>query len=202
MEEIQFLPEGYHFVSQFRYPRNILSIAELLPPFTALSFYPIGYWGLIDGGSFRGVAGFQGMVRLEAEIFIIVTILSTQVVHGLIKRGISHLLGYDISFFTLFVFLLEPTFAVASEQFQSRRDALLIAIAPLSLFIFLMMPLLLEPSGIISYITAIFLLINLAGTTCDFYFVCWLLRRPKGTVLYIESSQTVFLFEPISGELR
>jgi Putative zincin peptidase len=199
MEETSFLPEGYHFVSQYRYPRKILYITELLPPFAALSFYPIGYWGLIDGGSFRGVAGFQGVVRLEAEIFIIMTILSTQVVHGLIKRGISHLLGYDISFLTLFMFLLEPTFAASSEQFQPRRDALLIAIAPLSLFIFLLVSLVLEPHEIISYMIAIFLLVNLSGTACDFYFVCWLLRKPKGSVLYVESCQTLFLFEPLPG---
>ncbi len=200
MEEIPFLPEGYRFVSQFRYPKKVVYIVELLPLLTALSFYQIGYWGLINGGSFRGVAGFQGVVRWETEIFIIVTILSIQFVHGLIKRGVSYLLGYNISFLTLFIFLLEPTFAVASEQFQSRRDALLIAIAPLSLFIFLLVPLLLERHGIITYMIAIFLLVNLAGTPCDFYFICWLLRRPRRTVLYIENCQTLFIFEPEPGE--
>ena len=71
--------------------------------------------------------------------------------------------------------MLEVTFAAVPGQVQSYRDVLLIAIAPMSLYIFLLIPLLLGHLGIVGNLLAFFLIVNLSGTAWDLFFVGCLL---------------------------
>jgi hypothetical protein len=64
----------------------------------------------------------------------------------------------------VFLFILEVTFAAGPRQVQSYRDALFIAIAPMSLHVFLLIPLLLGHLGIVGNLLAFFLIVNLSGT--------------------------------------
>jgi hypothetical protein len=192
-EDAPISPEGYSLTSTFRYPQSIFYISWLFRFFTAYSLYFFASWGLIGGGVFQGLA-----TSGEVEVFILFVLLSTEFVRGLLQRVISSLLHYEISFYTLFFWLPTASFAITPGQFQSRRDALLIAIAPLSLFIVLLVALLLKLPGMISDILVFVLFVNLAGTTWDLYFICWLLRMPKGTVLYTESIMRLLVFKPTS----
>ncbi len=194
LDELPLPPEGYHLDYSFHYPKSFFYIAKSPPILTSLVLYELAYWGIIGGGVFRGLRG-SGVV-----VFITVVFFSIDIVRGLIQRGVSRWLGYDISFFTLFAFVLYQTFAPALGQFQSRRDALLTAIAPLILFILLGVPLLFGLPGRIGGVLAFFLLVNLSGTAWDLYCIWRFLRMPRGTLLYTESIQELLVFEPKSGK--
>jgi len=185
-------PDGYQCVSTFRYPVRLMFITRLLPVLLFSSLYLFASWGIIGGDIVRILASWG------AVVFIGVVFMSTDIVRGLIQRGMCHLLGYRISFYTLFLALLEPTFAADPGQFQRRRDALLIAIAPLSLFILLGVPLLFNLPGVIGIILALVLIINIFGAAWDIFFIGWLLRRPRGTILYTENIQLLSVFDPVA----
>ena len=187
LDEVPLPPEGYQLASTFRYPTILIYIAKSLSILTFLAFYIPTYWG---------VHVFPGFVGLGALVFMTFAFLSTDIVRGVLQRGISRLLGYDISFYTLTFAPLAGTYTTVPGQFQPRRDVLLIAIAPLSLFITLLLPLLFGLSGMISSAIAFFLMINISGTVWDLYFIWRLLSMPKGTVLYTESILELLIFEP------
>ena len=193
LDEAPFPPEGYHLASTFRYPTILIYIAKSLSILISLGSYELASWGVTGGGVFRGLVSLGGI------IFIAIVFFSIDIVRGLIQRGVGRLLGYNISFYILFAAFLEGSFAIAPGQFQSRRDALLIAIAPLSLFITLLLPLLFGLSGMISSAIAFFLMINISGTAWDLYFIWRLLSMPKGTVLYTKHILELLVFEPGTG---
>jgi len=188
-------PDGYQFASIFKYPRRLLYFAKYPPVLISLGLYLSASSGMIGGGVFRGFAGW-GVV-----VFISVVFFSIDTVRGLIQRGICRLLGYSISSFYPLLDPLEPTFAAAPGQFQCRRDALLIAIAPLSLFFLLGIALLFVLPEVISGILAFVLIVNVSGAAWDIYFIGWLLRRPKGTLLFTETILRLSVFEPELSEV-
>lgn len=185
-------PRGYALISTFKYPKSVFYISWLFRFLTAYSLYFFASWELIGGSIFREFET-PGYI----EVFILFVLLSTEFVRGLIQRVISLSLHYEISFYTLFFWLPIASFAIIPGQFQSRRDALLIAIAPLSMFIFLLVPLLLEPIGMISGILGFVLVVNITGTVWDLYFIYKLLKMSKGTILYTESIIRLLIFKPI-----
>ena len=185
-------PDGYHFASTFKYPMRILLFIRFLPAFMYPVLYLLAFLGIFSENVFRGLAS------LGVQVCISIVWFSADIVRGLIQRGICHMLGYEISFYTLFMALLEPTFAAHVGQFQCRRDALLIAVAPLSLFLLLGIPLFFKLPVVISCILAFVLIINLCGTAWDLYFIGWLLRKPRGTLLYTENLLVLCVFEPES----
>ena len=114
---------------------------------------------------------------------IVVVFFSIDIVRGLIQRGICHLPGYEISFYPLLFAFLVPTIAADVGRYQRRRDALWIAIAPVSLFLLLGILLLFKLPELVGSILAFVLIVNILGAAWDIYFIGWLLRKPRGTLL-------------------
>lgn len=163
----------------------------LLIPF---GLYLLASWSIISGI-------FQDLAELGSNsvtmLILAIIMLSTDLVRGLIQRGISRWLGYTISFDDrAFPFMLR-TYTAAPGQFQTRRDVLLIAVAPLGVFLLLWLPLLFGLSGTIAGFLLFFLIANILGTIWDFYLIVYLLRRSAAMLLYTESSQNILIFEQI-----
>ncbi len=140
-------PKGYYCAATFQYAEHFVYIAKL-PPIVILGVF------YIRAGLDQNV--FHGAARQGSWIFIfmLAVITSIDLVARLIQRRVSRLLGYDTSLFTLLDAFLPGTYTAAPGQFQSRLDVLLIAIAPLGLFLglflLLWVSLLFGLSGIIS----------------------------------------------------
>ena len=189
-------PEGYSYTSGFNYPTKLLSGVNMLSPAVAFGFYQFAYLGAIGGGAFSNIGG-PGILVAIAGI-----ILTSHIMCGLLQRGISRLLGYKTSFPTFIIYgLFGGIFAVDINQFQKRRDALLIAILPAILFVLLLLPLLFIQPGMVSDILAFFLIVNLFNMCPDLYFFCWLLSRPGGTLLYTQTMKTLLVFEPVRDQV-
>ncbi|HVB24545.1 MAG TPA: metalloprotease family protein [Ktedonobacteraceae bacterium] len=186
-------PDGYRFVSTFKYPKRLMFITKFLPGLICISFNLLVSRGIIGGVVLRSLEGF------ELAMFIVVVYFSIDIVRGLIQRGLCHLLGYEISFYPLLVAFLVPTIAADVGQYQRRRDALWIAIAPVSLFLLLGILLLFKLPELIGSILAFVLIVNILGTAWDIYFIGWLLRRPGGTLLFTENILLLSVFEPVTG---
>lgn len=171
-------PEGYYLASVFRPPRSFFSIVKYPSFFVFLACFALPTFGV------EVLPGFAGSGAL---VFMAVVFVSPDLIRGVIQRGIARLLGYSISFYAFSLMLMLPwTYTAAPRQLLRRRDALLIASAPLSMFIALCIPLLFVPSGLISSALTFFLVMNIIATAWDLYFMGWLLRLPGGTMLYRE----------------
>ncbi len=192
-------PKGYYCAATFQYPEHFVYIAKPLPIIILCVFY-------IRAGLSQDV--FHGAARQGPWIFVFMIVVgtSTDFVSRLIQRRVSRLLGYDTSLFTWLDAFLPGTYTAAPEQFQPRLDVLLIAIAPLGLFLglflLLWVSLLFGLSGIISDLLFFFLLVNIAGTLWDLYFIGWLLRKPKSTLIYQKRNHTYLAFEPGQPQKR
>ncbi len=186
-------PDGYHFVATFKYPRRLLYIAKLPPVLLFSGFYLLASWGIVGGDVFPNLA------RLGVVIVIGILYLTVDIVRGLIQRGICSVLGYDISFYPLFMAPLEPTFAADVGQLQRRRDVLLIAIASLGISLLLAIPLLFGLPIMFTSILAFVWIIYLFGAVWDIYLIAWLLRKAHGTLLYTENLLMLCVFEPNSA---
>lgn len=186
-------PKGYHCAATFQYPERFVYIAELPPILIVGVFY---ICAALDQDVFHGAAR-QG---LWIFAFMIAVVMLTDLVAGLIQREVSRLLGYDISLCTLLYISVPGTCTGAPGQFQLRRDVVLIAFAPLSLFLSLLLllwiSLLFGLSGIIADLLFFFLLVNIANTLWDLYFIGWLLRKPEGTLIYQKRNHALLAYKP------
>jgi hypothetical protein len=187
---------GYEYLTTFRYPAKFVLVAKSPPYLLALALYQCAYWRVIGGNIFQEIGS------VVAFLLVVVVMLSIDVVRGLIQRGACRLLGYHGSFYTIFFAPMEATFPVDTDQFYSRRDALLICLAPLCLFLLFCIPLLFFLPTIPGNILAFVLIINIAGTGWDIYFVGWLLRRPRDVMLFTENVHQLVIFKPEAGETR
>ncbi|MDQ2716471.1 MAG: hypothetical protein M3Z08_16325 [Chloroflexota bacterium] len=187
--DLPYPPKGYYCAATFQYPERFVYIAKL-PPALILGVFYIR--AALDQDVFHGAAR-QGSWIFA---FMIAVVILTDLVAGLIQREVSRLLGYDISLFTLLDAFVPGTYTGAPGQFQLRRDAFLIALSPLGLFLLLWIPLLFGLSGIIGDVLSFFLLINIANTLWDLYFIGWLLRKPEGTFIYQKRNRTFLAYKP------
>jgi hypothetical protein len=194
--EPPFYLEGYRPASLFHYPAKLILFAKVPPLLLSLGLYFLAYRGVIGGGIFRGFIGV-GVV-----IFILIAFFSVEIVHGLVQGGMNRLLGYETTLSIIFLAFMEATFVTVPGQYQSRRDALLIALTPLCLFLFLLIPVLLWIPGVVGSVLAFLLLVNLSGSAWDIYFLWWLWRKPAETVLYIEGAQLLLVYEPEAEQAK
>lgn len=185
-------PEGYSYTSGFNYPTKLLSGVNILSPAVAFGLYQFAYTGAIGGGAFSNLGGPGIYVAIAGVI------LTEQIMGGLLQRGICRLLGYKVSWRNFILYgLFGGIFAVDIKQFQKRRDALLIAILPSLLFALLLLPFRFVQPGVVSDTLAFVLIVNLICTCPNLYVFCWLLSRPRGTLLYTQTMKTLLVFEPV-----
>lgn len=186
--------DRYEFTSTFKYPKRLMFVTKFLPGLICIIFNLLVHRGIIGGVVLEGLDGF------EFAMFIVAVFFSIDITRGLIQRVICHLLGYKISFYPLFVAFLVPTIAADVGQYQRRRDALWIAITLVSLFLLLGILLLFKLPELIGSILVFVLIVNILGAAWDIYFIGWLLRKPRGTLLFTESILLLSVFEPVTGD--
>ena len=178
-------PKGYHFTSEFRYQTNFIKAIAFLTP-------------LVVGPLFILATDqvFLPLTRGQLDIVVIFTIFSPYWIRAIIQRGVSLLLGYSLSLSSFLALRFAADFPMKTGGYRPYRDAFLVAIAPLSFYIALLLPLLLGHRGPISNMLAFVLLMNLLPTASDVYFVGWLLTKSRASLLYMKC-RSALLFEPL-----
>ena len=190
LEEEFLTPKGYRFTSKFQYPQKFFNTMASLTPLLALLLYLLADFGV-----------FLPLPQGSLFIMMILTIFSPYAVRKAVQKGVSSLFGYPFSWGPHFLLFFLPGFPVEEGEYRSYRDALFVALAPLSLYIILLIPLLLGQRGTIGNMLTFALLVGLLLTASDIYFACWLLTKPKSSTLYMKR-RTAWLFEPLSAEQR
>lgn len=188
LEEEFLTPEGYHFTSKIRYPRNFFKAVGLLTPLPALPLYILSDLGM-----------FLPLNRGELNSLLLLTFLFPAITRGIIQRGVRLLLGYSFSWPSPFSTFFITSFPIKTGEYWSYRDAMLVALAPLSLYIALLIPLLLGHWGTIGNMLTFVLLMGFVPTIIDIYLICRLLPKSRSVVLYIRGL-TTWVFEPLSAE--
>lgn len=193
LEEEVMAPQGYRFTSKFHYPPTLINIIEVV---TILC--PVILVTLSDLGVFLPLQ--RGQVTVGYAIVLFFPFFGRRI----IQRGVSRLLGYPVSWASIFSIRISyymADFSIVAGEYRSYGDTLLMTLAPLSLYSVLLLPLLLGHWGTIGNMLAFILLASLLPTIADVYFACWLLTKPKKSVLYMRR-RTAWLFEPLSAEQR
>jgi hypothetical protein len=187
-------PEGYRWTSTFHYPHILIAVIEVI---TIL--LPIIVLGPVDYHLF--LKSQQGQLTLIVAIMIIYPFFTRRI----LQRGVSRLLGYPLSWssvFSIHIFYYMADFSVEGvdgEEYRSWQDALLMALTPLNLYIMLLIALLLEPGGTTRNILIVILFAGFLPTIADLYFICWLITKPRQAVLSL-GRRTAWLFEPLSAD--
>jgi hypothetical protein len=181
-------PEGYHSSSIFRYPKSFIYIPVLLYLLTSVGFYII--WRFVRHSFFPGM---EGPVLFW---IVLLTWPTVDILRSLIQRIVSRLLGYNASFNVIRMTFQAETYTGDAGQFQKRDHVLWIAFAPLSIAVFLCIPLLADVQGAAGDILAFCLFVSIAKAAGDFYLVCRLLRMPRGILLYNVNSKERLVFQP------
>lgn len=193
LEEEVMAPQGYRFTSKFHYPPTLINIIEVV---TILC--PVILATLSDLGMFLPLQ--RGQVTMVYAIVLFFPFFGRRI----IQRAVSHLMGYPVSWASIFSIRISyymADFSIVGGEYRSYGDTLLMTLAPLSLYIVLLLPLLLGHWGTIGNMLAFILLASLLPTIADVYFACWLLTKPKKSVLYMKR-RAAWLFEPLSAEQR
>ena len=178
-------PKGYRFTSEFRYQTNFIKAIAFLTP-------------LVVGPLFILATDkvFLPLTRGQLDIVVIFTIFSPSWIRAIIQGGVSLLLGYSLSLSSLLALRFVADFPMKTGGYRPYRDAFIVAIAPLSFYIALLIPLLLGHQGTIGNMLTFVLLMNLLPTAADVYFVGWLLTKSRASLLYM-NPRSAFLFEPL-----
>ena len=179
------VPEGYRFISQFRYQTKFIQAIAFLTPLVAAPLFILATNGV-----------FLPLTRGQLNIVIFFTIVSPYWMRAIIQRGVGLLFGYSLSVRSFFALRLVASFPVKTAGYRPYRDAFLIALAPLSLYVALLIPLLLSHRGTLGNMLAFVLLMNLLPTAADVYFVGWLLTKSRASLLYM-NPRSAFVFEPL-----
>ena len=185
LEEEIIAPQGYRFTSEFRYQTNFIKAIAFLTPLV------VGPLFILSTDKV-----FLPLTRGQLDVVVFFTIFSPYWIRAIIQRGVSLLLGYSLSLSSFLALRLVADFPMKIGGYRPYRDAFIVAIAPLSLYSALLIPLLLGHRGTISNMLAFVLLMNLLPTASDVYFVAWLLTKSRASLLYMKR-RNALLFEPL-----
>lgn len=128
-----------------------------------------------------------GLVLLAA---VVVVTAVHELVHGVAYR----LLGYDVTYGT--ALHLGAFYVAAFDQFQTRRDSLLVALAPLVTLTLAVVPLLAAPAPRVAAAAYVAVVFNAAGSAGDLYLAWRLLQDPPGTLYYDADARRSWVYEP------
>lgn len=189
-------PAGYHQPTKFNYSPLLLTVLSTIV-FVAAA---IGFGGLL--WLFQGrpeeitvaitISSGSDFLALFAGIGVFIgTLLVHEAIHGLVFRR----LGYRVSYG--FEPRIPALYTAAFGQFVTRRDNMLVGIAPLVVISLVGIQLLAGPMPVA--LAAYFaLLVNTSGAVGDLYLLWRLWRMPPETVLYDTDIKHSYVFEPAS----
>ncbi|GAA0224644.1 DUF3267 domain-containing protein [Halobacterium noricense] len=138
------------------------------------------------------ISGGRDFLPLFAGLGVFVgTLVVHEAIHGLVFRR----LGYRVSYG--FEPRIPALYTAAFGQFVTRRDNMLVGVAPLVVMTLVGIPLLAGPMPVA--LAAYFaLLVNTSGAVGDLYLLWRLRRMPTETVLYDTDIRHSYIFEPAS----
>ena len=180
-------PEGYGKPIEFAYPGLGLTVGSLVLFVLAAAGFGRLMEVLRSGASVEFTIGLAGIGVVA--LLSVATIVVHELVHGLAYR----LLGYRVQYGL--ALNMGAAYAAAFGQFQSRRDNLVVALAPLVVFTVVLTPLLAGPLPVALAAFLVFV-VNTSGAIGDLYLAWRLLRMPEGALLYDVDARHSYLFYP------
>ncbi|WP_435155643.1 DUF3267 domain-containing protein [Haladaptatus sp. DFWS20] len=189
-------PAGYSRPTRFDYSSLLLAVLSTIMlvisavEFGAILWYFQGKPEEISVGI--TITSGSDFLALFAGIGVFIgTLLVHEAIHGLVSR----LLGYRVSYG--FEPRIPALYTAAFGQFVTRRDNMLVGVAPLVVITLVGIPLLAGPMPVA--LAAYFaLLVNTSGAVGDLYLLWRLWRLPPETMLYDTDIRHSYVFEPAS----
>lgn len=180
-------PDGYRDPVEFRYPPLWLAVGSFVLFFVAA----VGFGWLM--GTLRNELVFEVTLGLTGMATVVVALGATFGIHELVHGLVYRLLGYRVSYGV--AINIGALYAAAFGQFQTRRDNILCAMAPLVVFTVVLTPLLVGPLSV-ALLAFFVLVVNTSGAIGDLYITWRLLRMPPGTLLYDVDARHSYIFYP------
>lgn len=183
--------DGYDEPTRFEYPTVRIHVGSAILLVVAL----VGYVWLAAALRSDGLASaFDGWAGLAIVLALPVTFVVHEAVHGLALW----LLGYRVTYGIWWSKLLG--YAAALRQRTSRRDTAIVAGAPLALVTPIGVGALAVADGAVFVFALVALVVNTAGAITDLYALYRLAGLPGGSILYSESVDTSWIYEPAGSE--
>lgn len=184
-----------------RYATALLFLLSF--PLAIVSIFAFGQiYSFIHGVSifaliFSPTAG-SGLPFLEYDLPVLVVILVlasavTVVLHELTHGLLMQWYGKDVSYG--FIPSKGAFYAASFEQFMTREESIVTALAPIVLLSFVGIVLLGMTSPSVGLAVFFALVVNATGGVGDFYLVWRLLRLPPGSLIYDASIDTSYIYE-------
>lgn len=195
-------PDGYRPPEPFGYPMGVLFVVVAAVLVAAAGAFGALLWTLqgpavvhefvVVASSADAIAVTVDAARLGVVLLGAIAVVTA--VHELVHGAAYRLLGYDVTYGT--ALHLGAFYVAAFDQFQTRRDSLLVALAPLVALTLALAPLLAAPAPRIAAAAYVGIVFNAAGSAGDLY-LAWRLRRdPPGTLYYDADSRRSWVYEP------
>ncbi len=184
-------PTGYHPASRFEYPRLGLQVAgTLLLLLTAPLLLILTWWLQGQPAGLPLPLRVSWLNLLLIGVTIPVVIVIHELIHGLVYRALGYTVTYGANV------TLGAAYAAAFNQWQTRSDNLIVALAPLLCLTGMLLPALALPSPTLVLGTFMAILFNIGGSIGDLYLVWRLLRLPPHTLLYDVDVKTMLIYRP------
>lgn len=181
-------PDGYRPPIRFTYSSVFLAFASIV----ALVVSIVGFGALLWLLQGRPAGGSIAFGFTEVAI-VFLSVLGTFVVHEAIHGLAFRLLGYRVSYG--FAPHVPALYTAAFGQFVTRRDNLLVGIAPLVVITAVGVPLFAAPMSV-ALVAYLVLLVNTSGAVGDLYLAWRLHRMPPETLFYDADIKHNYVFEP------
>ena len=153
LEEELITPKGYRFTSEFRYRTKFIQVIAFLTPLVGFPLFILATSNV-----------FLPLTRGQLNIVVIFTIVSPYWIRAIIQGSVGLFLGYPLSLSSLLALRLIADLPVKTGEYRPQRDAFIVVLAPLSLYITLLIPLLLSHRGTLGNMLTFVLLMNLLPT--------------------------------------
>jgi len=180
-------PEGYREPVAFSYPSLWLSAGSVVL-FVAAFF---GFGRLM--AALRTDSALEFTVGPTGIAVVALLSVGTIVVHELVHGAVYRSLGYRVQYGL--ALNMGAAYAAAFGQFQTRRDNVVVALAPLVVFTSVLTPLLAGPL-VVGLAAFLVLVVNTAGAIGDLYLSWRLLRMPEGSLLYDADIRHSYIYYP------
>ncbi|WP_276300296.1 DUF3267 domain-containing protein [Halorussus lipolyticus] len=185
-------PEGYREPVTFEYPGLALSVGSLALFVAAVFVFGRVMSALRPGATLEFTVGPRGIAVVG--VLSVGTVVVHEVVHGLVYRLLGYRVRYGIAW------NMGAAYAAAFGQFQTRRDNLVVALAPLAVFTAVLTPLLAVEPFSVALAAFLVLVVNTSGAIGDLYISWRLLRMPEGTLMYDLDARHSYAYFPASGD--
>ncbi|WP_254543389.1 DUF3267 domain-containing protein [Halomarina pelagica] len=178
---------GYGAPYEFSYPRRRLQAAGLAATVVAIVL------GTVVAALPRG-GEIEFAVETASFVGLLGSFVATIVVHEGVHAIAARALGYRVAFGV--DRRLPGVYAAAFGQIVTRRDQVLIALAPLVVVDALAVALLALGDGPLVGVGFVAFVVNTAGAVGDLYVTWRAAGLPRGSVFYDVSATEMYVFEP------